>query len=429
MLIEEVIRTIRVRESEHGRIIRERKKRLTILQKEQEALNTEEERRSKLYQEASETANRAEVNYDKALKEIPTGWEALAKEFLRELSKVAHTVAKSATSLLTFGKGNSMMPGIAPLLMSSMTSGYPAMPMNAMEKRSIDESPTENADDRSSFAYQHTIDMAGRFSNSLAQFEQVAESSGGNVTAMDSLAVVFKLFREHISGLGENAAKNNVLQLIQRSGNILKRAMENSKEQQPNYQVEEEVLEEIRDISKRMRPYQTTSQLSDPIDSINTQRRTQEDLDASSKRNEVLKARIAQKHLAEMRKRQDKYADDLTKTLEEIRETNSKILQLDITNIDYGKIIEILEEAGDLRSKLQQKWHKFVIFFSTLSEQIKNLIRHSLQSFLDSASIEEIMKRHHRLKLINQLKDGTFSIHSESYKYFVLSRTYYEVSS
>jgi hypothetical protein len=85
--------------------------------------------------------------------------------------------------------------------------------------------------------------MAGRFSNSLETFRQALHSPGGNITDMAGLTVVFKTFREYISQLPDNSAKSKVLELMLRSEGLVKKASENSKLENPDPHVEEEVTE------------------------------------------------------------------------------------------------------------------------------------------------------------------------------------------
>ena len=97
------------------------------------------------------------------------------------------------------------------------------MLMKGFGKRSIDGAADGNHEP--SFGFSQTVDMTSRFSNSLQTFCEVLGSSSSNVTAMDGLSIVFKNFREYVSKLPDNAAKDKVLELIQRSERLMKKAL------------------------------------------------------------------------------------------------------------------------------------------------------------------------------------------------------------
>ncbi|CAF1549176.1 unnamed protein product [Adineta steineri] len=130
-----------------------------------------------------------------------------------------------------------------------------------------------------------------------------------------------------------------------------------------------------------------------------------------------------------MRRRQDEQAAEYLKLLDSMHKTNAKMTSLDLTTIHYNEIISMLREAFDLLSQVDEQWKKFVLFFTKMSIYITDMIKGPLKRFLQLTGDSQELDHTLRMDMIEILKDDTFGIHREAYILYIMSKTYYEVSS
>lgn len=413
-LIDEVLLATTSTESQHKKQVELNEVELQILRSQKEQLAQEEKRRTQRYNEATAAANRAEETYYQALKDIPTGWDKFFQDLGRCVLKLATTVAEAGANLMTSKIGQGMLTGN---LLSRL-------------KRSTGNNGNGQT---ASFGFSQTIEVASRFSDSLKEFQTLISTENPNAKKVAGFSVVCRVSREYLSTLPNNAAKAKVIGLIERSERLVKKASENIKQKEINTEVHQEILTEIEEIHNALLTFQSADQLTDRTNVYSGQSNTQSADSAheqgGSSDNEVLRARVAQQQLVGMRQRQDAYAAELSQLLEQARLTSSKMLAVDLSTLNYQQIIVMLKDAFELLDKLRQQWHHIVLFFQEMSERVKYMVEHSLRRFLQTASVAQGEDIALRLQFIRDLKGDTFSIHSQAYTLYVLSRTYYDVSS
>ncbi|CAF3710866.1 unnamed protein product [Rotaria sp. Silwood1] len=148
-----------------------------------------------------------------------------------------------------------------------------------------------------------------------------------------------------------------------------------------------------------------------------------------SSKNELYKARLAQANSVEMKRIQDKQAQEHLALVTEMRHLSSQMVGINFTTINYEKIVEMLQETLVLLSRLREQWNHFIRFYSHISNQITSMVDGSLKSFLKASAKGTHAERSKRKELVNYLKGDASSVHHTAYVIYVMPRTYYEVSS
>jgi hypothetical protein len=412
-LLAEVIQTTAETQSTHEQRVEQNERELKVLRERKEGLEKQEKIRADHYKQATDGANKAEKAYYKALKEIPTGFKAVLRDFARGMLKIANTVAEAAATVMVGSK----MRGIPTGALTSDSAGLTGDVGN--------QQPLP-------FGLSETFNMADKFSSTLQKFQNSIMNKNKNIQEMEIYGTTFKMFREFIFDLPENLAKAQVIGLIQHSEQLAQTAIANAKQATPDNGTDTTVQSELAELIQKLATFQSGNQLADPKTASNVLstvgRNTGHGADDSSQ-NEVLKAQIAQTTLADMRRRQDEQAAEYLKLLDNMHKTNAKMISIDLTTVHYKEIIAMLREAFDLLSQVDEQWKKFVRFFSKMSIYITNMIKGPLKRFLQMTSEGHELDYSLRMDLINILKEDTFGIHREAYILYVMSKTYYEVSS
>ncbi|CAF0873597.1 unnamed protein product [Adineta ricciae] len=413
LLVNEVIETTTETQSEHESKVEENERELEVLREQKANLEKEKEFRAKLYQEATDIANKAESAYQQALNDIPTGLSAFLRDFARGLLKIADTVASVAAATLT----GSMMQGgttFPQLASSTFSSG------NIGGKKPI------------SFSLSNTLNMAEQFSKTIRSFQIAVSNKTKDPKAMTGFNIAFRAFREFVTSLHDNPAKAIAMRLTGKAEKLAAKAAEAAKKIKSNNETGQEIITEIEQICDDLDSLQSANQQANPetasrtISTVGSHDTPSAD---DSSQNEVRKAQIAQTHLTEMRRRQDEQAAEYLKLLEVMRQMSAKMMTINLATINYNEIIAMLRKALELLSKVHQQWDNFVRFFNQMSVLIKDMIKGPLKRFLQVAGAGTDVEHAMRLQLIDTLKEETYGIHRESYILFVMSRTYYEVSS
>ena len=382
-----------------------------MLRKQTQDLEKEEKLRAQYLKEATDAASNAEQIYYQALKAIPTSWDAIGKDFVRSIGKLVVTVAGAVADAIPGILGGSGSR-------SSSTSG-------AMRS-------SDNTGDRAppSFGLGQTVATANNFYESLQLFQQVISNKTIDPDKLTGLSIDFKAHRDLVEGLPNNAAKARVIRLMKRAERLAKNAAADAKQIKSSKKNDNAVTREIKDIFKQLRPFLSANQKIDEKAASNNIANAGKGVGhaADSSQNELFIAQLAQNQLTEKRRRQNEQIAEHFKFIENMRNTSAKLMLIDLTTVHYKEIIVMLNESIYLLGKVHKQWNDFVLFFTEMAVHIENMIKNHLKRFLQGADGAEEQYAT-RLILISLLKEETYGIHVEAYILYVMSRTYYEVSS
>jgi hypothetical protein len=418
LLIGEVIEVTTTTESIQKGKIQENENQMSVLRTLQDGMKKEEEFRAKRYKEATDAAKRAEDTFYQALKEIPTGYDAILKDFTRGTLKTVPTLIGTAVG--------GPLGGMAAAYSTRGGGGEGGSPINPSS------STNSFAKQQLSVGHSQTLSMANEFANSLQSFIEAVSTKLQNTSLIQGYVTVFKTFREFITTLPHNPAKQQATNLIKRAETLAANAAAKTKQKEPKNDNNNELIQQLKQLVDEIKPLQAAAEFSDPKtggQTISNVGNSPANSVADSSQNELFKAQVAQANLVEMKRFQDEQAAGYLGLLDEMRKLSSQMVAVNFTTIQYREIVAMLEKALGLLAKLRTQWNEFVLFFTDMSAKVKNMIKGPLRRFLQSSRVGSASKTAVRIELIQLLKDDTFGIHREAYILFVMSRTYYDVST
>jgi F0F1-type ATP synthase membrane subunit b/b' len=151
-------------------------------------------------------------------------------------------------------------------------------------------------------------------------------------------------------------------------------------------------------------------------------------LRSASSDNELLKARLAQERLSQ----EEKSRDALYAAMQEqIRLLATNLVNLNLSTIRFAEILEMLKEELKLFSELKKNWDDLVLSFSSFSDQVTTSFRLKFESFFGTtgSNLDTKVSATDQKLFLEIIKEDSADLYHESYVLFVLSRTYYDVSS
>lgn len=390
-LLDEVIEVTKETEGKNQEILKENQIELNVTRTMQEHMQKEEADRRKKYEEMRDAVRKAQEEYSQALRDIPTGWKALALD----LGRAAISLVKS------FGQA----------YIASKTGGL----MSPMNQGAGEKNPTE------SFGTDQVLTFTSRFADSLNELiEKLSANENKNISTQEKelkgYNVVFGAFKKMINGIPNNKIKKQSSGFIDRAIQLVNSAIKNKNAT---------ITDQLQALSEEIQPLTAAQQISStnnaPI-SASTE--------GDSSQNEVLKAKIAQTRLNQQEQRLDTYYAHHIAAMEQMRLLAGKLARINLDIIKYEEIIDMLVKAFKLLSTLRKNWHDLVMFFTNFSAQVVTGFQEKLKSFLDTSRTNLDMETIEvdRTIVLDILNGNSVSLFHESYVLFVLSRTYYDVS-
>ena len=416
-LIGEVIEVIKVTQGGYEDARRRGRIELNVTRVVHEDMKREEAERRKHYEEVRETVRKAQQEYSQALKDIPTGFKALALEIGRAVVKVAHCFGQ----LFVSSQGG--LVGLALGAKSILTGGR--------DGGAAGGNPSQG------FGNSQIINFAARFGDSLNGLIQALDKTADetsteddnrtsskrtnlrrNTKELESYKIIFNSYRKMVNIFPLNELKIKASSLIQRGIESVNQGISDKNA---------DIIEQLKALSDELRPFLAAEQMNS-----NNAQSLAVATGGGSFNNELLKARLAEGNLARQEQRLDAYYANHLAAMEQIRQVTEKLARLNIEEVHFTQIIELLEEAFELLAELQKNWSNLVLFFSGFANQVVSGFGEKLKSFVGTARDHQLDAESSdtdREVILEFLSGDASNLYHESYILYVLSRTYYDVSS
>ncbi|CAF3797380.1 unnamed protein product [Rotaria sp. Silwood1] len=387
-LIGEVIEVTVTTQSIHESEIRKNMDKLAVLRKMEDDIKAEEKIRVEQYNEAKEAAKKAEEFYYQAMNEIPTSFEAMLQEIPRLLINAIPAIALTKFFPSMGGipamagdyKGNAGSTGGVAVTMGNhihkpgSMGGQPSMMDNNQHYNDSPDMPMNSATNSTqSVGYSQTLLLANQFSEVLQSFLEGLSKNLQNSTLLKDFVKSGSTFEHIILSLGDNSAKVEVLNLIQRSANITDTTLTGFNQKKSGKAKSSTLVKQLQQIAEDLKLLLSAARYANPTlaaDNIMKVENSKDSHSTQSSKNELYKARLAQANLVEMKRIQDKQAQEHLALVTEMRHLSSQMVGINFTTINYEKIVEMLQETLVLLSRLREQWNHFVRFYSHISNQI-----------------------------------------------------------
>ncbi|CAF1139671.1 unnamed protein product [Didymodactylos carnosus] len=335
------------------------------------------------YNEARETVRIAQTEYSKALKAIKTGWSAI----LQDVGRAFVGLVRSAASILG-GSQSSDTDGLA-----------------------------------TSIGIAQSLSIMKPFA---ANFEKMIGALGGSKIAVDELKTYkssFETFLKMINGVKSSSTiKDKGKNIVEKAVGLIEQIIGTVSKGKKVDKTTSGKLTELANEAKTLAAAETLN--GDTLPKLNNGG------GGDSSKNEKFKAELTQARLREAERRYDEMFNHIRQHQDEMTKLMAKIASLDITKINYQQLIELLRESIALLSRISTHWNSLVVFFSNLADQAETLHQRRLMPFIETTRLAGgTFDKTDRVILLDELKNAAVIIHKQSYKLFILSKTYVDISN
>ena len=368
------------------------------------------------YNEVRETVRKAQDEYSRALRKIPTGFESL----LYDLGRAVISVAKTAAEILitdalgSQGAVPGLMAGSAGQSRGSLSSGQ-SLAFGKLFSDSLNKALPRIKD--------------------ILEFGRNNDSTAKNPTEeLEAYKVTFEAFLSSLTSGKESSLKNQAGQLIQRGIHLLQETTDKIK---IALSTGESVPETVaKDIENRFEELAVDVKPMAAAEVMNGANVPPAPADGStamgdSSQNEKFAAQLALNRVQSAESRYDKIFDQLKQNQEELAKLMGKIASLDMQRINYKEILELLREALFLLARIREQWGHLVLFFAQVATHAEITLSGTLGPFITEAGQAgtEGLSLDERLFFVDLLKAQAGEIDSQSQMLYLMSRTYVDMST
>ena len=370
------------------------------------------------YDDAREAVRKAQSEYSRALRKIPTGFKKLLMDLGRAVIGLVKTAGAGLISRFT-GGATSIAGGATSI---GGGAGASSMPM----------------------ASRQTLTFARLFSDALnkavPRVKQIL-NAGKNISLeiknpveeLNAFKIALNAFLGPLKSVKPSGLKKQAMGIIQRSVDLLskvskvtKEAIFTDKEIPPN--VTEEFESELDELTKEIKPLvaaETMSGAAVPPPSGGSAGSGDPDS------NEKFAAQLSLNRLQSAESRYDKIFEQLKQNQQEMAKLMGKIASLDMTRIHYNEVLELLREALRLLSRIREQWGQLVLFFAEIAARVEITVGDTLGPFIAEVSqaSSSSLILDERLFFTSILKWQTGDINLRCRMLYIMSRTYVDMSA
>jgi len=361
--------------------------------------------------------------YDSALKKIPTGWKVLAQDLVR-----------SAISLVNY------VPQ-----MFGMKGGLGGKGGGNIGGGSVGGGPSPDFEKSKTLAVvSNFFGQIGKIKNAVTNlFKGKGDLGKGSPSEMFSyMGTVMNSFEGMINQGSPNEYTSKALQYVN-SGKAICQDLEGMFAKYPAQPINEteqtRATDSLGALADEMKPMVAEGdKLAGGLvtgQDKGGQSGASGDVFSGNYGNERYKAYLALSALRDAENRYDKIFDSVMKYHEEMKDLVSKMAKLNLKEINFKEILELLKEGIKILAKIREQWGKLVQFFSLVSVRAEVALNQTLAPFVQYAkeAEEQIgqggLSPEDRKFFLDLLQEQAVDINRVAYFLYTLSSTYVDVSS
>jgi uncharacterized protein YdbL (DUF1318 family) len=424
LLLGELLAVTESSKGTHERKLAEVQTELNVTAVQKEYLEKMGDELRKRQEQVDAQVQKYRAAYDDALKKIPTGWKALAQDLFRSAINLVNFVPGFLKGF--GGKGSGGGTGG-----SGTGSGGPGAP-------DIEKSSTFNV-------IGQVFNGLGKIKNAIKKVFSGQSPAQGNPGAMfSSYGVVLNSFENMLQQLSPSPLKTKALGFLQ-DGKSIFGNLEQMFSNWPGTLDEQQkgnVTQCIEDLEDSMKPVvaegeQYTGGLA--TSQAAGQQQSGGGMDSGvfsgNYGNERFKAYLQLQMLRDAEARYDQIFGEMLKYHEQMKQLMSRMATLNLQEINYQDILELLKEGIKILAKVREQWGRLVQFFSLVSVRAEVALNQTLVPFVSYAKEAESMieggglSQEDRKFFLDLLQDQAVQINRVAYFLYTLSRTYFDVST
>jgi 2-hydroxy-3-keto-5-methylthiopentenyl-1-phosphate phosphatase len=286
------------------------------------------------------------------------------------------------------------------------------------------------------------FDQVGKIKNAVGQFfgGQGAASKGSPSSLFSSFSVVLKSYEDMLKNVSQNEVKDMAMGFIDDGKNVcqdLEKMFNNFPAQSLNETDQAQAMKSLGDLADKMKPMVTEgSKLANGMATGQGPSMGQVSGDfGGTGGNERYQAQLALANLRYAEARSDQIFGEVMKYHEEMKDLVSKMAQLNLEEINFKEILELLKQGIKILGKIREQWGKLVQFFSLVAIRAEVALNQTLVPFVKYAKeAEEMigeggMSKEDREFFLNLLQEQAQDINKVAYFLYTLSSTYFDVST
>ncbi|CAF1203477.1 unnamed protein product [Rotaria sordida] len=382
------------------------------------------------YTEARDAVQKAQSEYSRALSRIPTGFKALLLDLGRAVIGLVKAGANAAIEV-----GKNLAKAAIPIGMGVATGGI-STAMGAL-------GGLMSTGD-GSVATGQALTFGKLFSNSLNQVAPRVKEilrTGANdnsesknpLEELEAYKVTFETFLSSMQSGKESPLKQQAGGLIKRGvdlfeevSNQVKNAARSGEKIDP--QVAKDFENRVNELVQEAKPMAAAESMSGAEVPAAP---ASEHGSGDSSQNEKFAAQLAITRLRDAETRYDKIFEHLKQNQEDLAKLMGKIATLDMTQVNYKQLIELLREALRLLARVREQWGQLVLFFAEVATKAEIILSGTLNPFITQASEagSEDFSLDERLFYVDILKAQADDIEAQSGMLYTMARTYYDMST
>jgi hypothetical protein len=392
------------------------------------------------YNEAREAVQKAQSEYSRALKKIPTGFKAL----LLDLGRAVIGIVKAGANAV-MDAGRRLAKAVVPLAIRMATGGMSAMlgGFGALSG-SVGAIGGLMNGGQGGVSMGQALSFGKLFSTSFGQvvprLKEIlslgVDGASGSNNPLDELKaykVTFETFLSSLQAGKDNPLKQQTSRLIERGIGLFEEVSEKVKGAISNAgKVDPRVagslnarINELSDQAKPMEAAESANGAEVPPAPVSA------DASGDSSQNEKFAAQLTMNRLRDAETRYDKIFEHLKQNQEELAKLMGKIATLDMTRIHYKELIELLREVLRLLARVREQWGQLVLFFAEVATKAEIVLGGTLGPFIEQAGQagSDGLSTDERLFYVDILKAQADDIDVQSGMLFTMARTYYDMST
>jgi hypothetical protein len=380
------------------------------------------EQLKKRQQETDAAVSKYRAAYDDALKKIPTGWKVLVQDLFRAAINVVNFVPQMI-GMGGLGGGKGGGGGNIPSFGGGSSPDF--------EKSKI-------------FAVVGNVfNQVGKLKNAVTNIFKGKDVKDNPTSLFSTFDNVFGYFEDGLKGASPNEFSTKARGFID-SGKAIAKGLENMFSQYPakpiNESEQDQAMQSLDKLAQDMQPmvaegHQMTGGLATGQEPPSGQGGVSGDIFSGNYGNERYKAYLSLAALRDAESRSDQIFGQVMKFHEEMKELVGKMAMLNLKEINFKEILELLRQGIQILAKIRQQWGKLVQFFSLVAVRAEVALNQTLVPFVEYAKQAEQMigegglDQKDREFFLNLLQEQAQDINKVAYFLYTLSSTYFDVST
>ncbi|CAF1271198.1 unnamed protein product [Rotaria sordida] len=154
----------------------------------------------------------------------------------------------------------------------------------------------------------------------------------------------------------------------------------------------------------------------------------------SAKEGALQRANLALSALQLAEEQYQKTFVEMMDHYDNMKEIMVELASLDMTKIDFEQLIPIFQNAIKYLSEIRVHWGRLIGFFDTLRIRVQIVVKNSFTKFVEWMKTaqgmgNDFLTQEIRAYYLDMLKEDVVGIHREAHLLYIMSKTYYDVST